>query len=139
MRAGLLGGPTGDAVGNVQSAFSSLFLRDVPLDDESLGHVRKVEVIVQLRGGPDLAGFYSSVIRGRMLHEMRFPAILEIEFQIFQNSRLIAFDGEMRSEEHTSELQSLTNLVCRLLLEKKKIEPGRRTGRSSAPAPSRHG
>src|SRR5258706_4823054 len=27
-----------------------------------------------------------------------------------------------RSEEHTSELQSLTNLVCRLLLEKKKQE-----------------
>src|SRR5258706_151040 len=26
----------------------------------------------------------------------------------------------MRSEEHTSELQSLTNIVCRLLLEKKK-------------------
>src|SRR5262249_61762376 len=26
-----------------------------------------------------------------------------------------------RSEEHTSELQSLTNLVCRLLLEKKKV------------------
>src|SRR5437016_7604078 len=28
-----------------------------------------------------------------------------------------------RSEEHTSELQSLTNLVCRLLLEKKKPKP----------------
>src|SRR5258706_4076975 len=27
---------------------------------------------------------------------------------------------QVRSEEHTSELQSLTNLVCRLLLEKKK-------------------
>src|SRR5258706_13704444 len=27
--------------------------------------------------------------------------------------------GVLRSEEHTSELQSLTNLVCRLLLEKK--------------------
>src|SRR5690606_40250646 len=27
---------------------------------------------------------------------------------------------EMRSEEHTSELQSRENLVCRLLLEKKK-------------------
>ena len=27
----------------------------------------------------------------------------------------------LRSEEHTSELQSRTNLVCRLLLEKKKI------------------
>src|SRR5205823_13774674 len=35
-----------------------------------------------------------------------------------------AFDrkpkGRMRSEEHTSELQSLAYLVCRLLLEKKK-------------------
>src|SRR2546430_9428480 len=28
-----------------------------------------------------------------------------------------------RSEEHTSELQSQSNLVCRLLLEKKKIYP----------------
>src|SRR3989475_2171485 len=28
----------------------------------------------------------------------------------------------MRSEEHTSELQSQSNLVCRLLLEKKKKE-----------------
>src|SRR2546427_3595369 len=28
--------------------------------------------------------------------------------------------GEARSEEHTSELQSQSNLVCRLLLEKKK-------------------
>src|SRR5258706_3258650 len=32
--------------------------------------------------------------------------------------RAVAAPG--RSEEHTSELQSLTNLVCRLLLEKKK-------------------
>src|SRR5262249_62155989 len=31
--------------------------------------------------------------------------------------------GIHRSEEHTSELQSLTNLVCRLLLEKKKKLP----------------
>src|SRR5690606_41852399 len=29
-------------------------------------------------------------------------------------------NGEARSEEHTSELQSRENLVCRLLLEKKK-------------------
>src|SRR5688572_31805826 len=30
------------------------------------------------------------------------------------------FDVVIRSEEHTSELQSQSNLVCRLLLEKKK-------------------
>src|SRR5256886_13621689 len=33
----------------------------------------------------------------------------------------LADGGEPRSEEHTSELQSQSNLVCRLLLEKKKI------------------
>src|SRR5688572_32654812 len=31
----------------------------------------------------------------------------------------LAADGDPRSEEHTSELQSHSNLVCRLLLEKK--------------------
>src|SRR5437016_6998976 len=33
-------------------------------------------------------------------------------------------ESAQRSEEHTSELQSLTNLVCRLLLEKKKQHNG---------------
>src|SRR5690606_39660714 len=32
-------------------------------------------------------------------------------------------DEQLRSEEHTSELQSRENLVCRLLLEKKKHKP----------------
>src|SRR5687767_15491859 len=32
-------------------------------------------------------------------------------------------DGDGRSEEHTSELQSLAYLVCRLLLEKKNTTP----------------
>src|SRR5256885_6443342 len=35
-----------------------------------------------------------------------------------------------RSEEHTSELQSPCNLVCRLLLEKKKKRPRRYSSRS---------
>src|SRR5256885_3740454 len=34
---------------------------------------------------------------------------------------LIGHAGHPRSEEHTSELQSPCNLVCRLLLEKKKL------------------
>src|SRR5262249_12292830 len=34
-------------------------------------------------------------------------------------------DVHFRSEEHTSELQSLTNIVCRLLLEKKKQQASR--------------
>src|SRR2546426_3688715 len=34
--------------------------------------------------------------------------------------RIYTYAGATRSEEHTSELQSPCNLVCRLLLEKKK-------------------
>src|SRR5438093_9644919 len=42
--------------------------------------------------------------------------------------------GRLRSEEHTSELQSLTNIVCRLLLEKKNATTG--TADLHQPAPS---
>src|SRR5438093_10343395 len=38
-----------------------------------------------------------------------------------------------RSEEHTSELQSLTNLVCRLLLEKKKTPSTHNTTQKVTP------
>src|SRR5258706_9527594 len=41
-------------------------------------------------------------------------------FEHFVGEVLGLVDDQHRSEEHTSELQSLTNLVCRLLLEKKK-------------------
>src|SRR5436305_12042956 len=40
---------------------------------------------------------------------------------------------KMRSEEHTSELQSRPHLVCRLLLEKKKTP--RHSGRASSTPP----
>src|ERR1019366_10229232 len=42
-----------------------------------------------------------------------------------------------RSEEHTSELQSLTNLVCRLLLEKNKQVGHRQRRRHPADKPVR--
>src|SRR5256886_4623803 len=37
-------------------------------------------------------------------------------------AKILDFGLAKRSEEHTSELQSQSNLVCRLLLEKKKLE-----------------
>src|SRR5258706_10293967 len=52
---------------------------------------------------------------------------------------LLLLHGEHRtgrSEEHTSELQSLTNLVCRLLLEKKKKKYEQRAPCRSHPSNS---
>src|SRR5256885_5936957 len=44
----------------------------------------------------------------------------DIAFFLHRNPGYIHGDELVRSEEHTSELQSPCNLVCRLLLEKKK-------------------
>src|SRR5258708_9472468 len=47
---------------------------------------------------------------------------LAMTFRVIQmHSGTIDFVSKQRSEEHTSELQSPDHLVCRLLLEKKKI------------------
>src|SRR5690625_6820487 len=49
------------------------------------------------------------------------------ELSIFVRDRGAGFDSEARSEEHTSELQSRGQLVCRLLLAKEKSQPERET------------
>src|SRR5258705_5303528 len=62
---------------------------------------------------------------------MRGPATTQCRRLRYSNegwnsyARLLV-EGETRSEEHTSELQSLRHLVCRLLLEKKKKNTDRR-------------
>src|SRR5260370_21867875 len=45
-------------------------------------------------------------------------AVMQVELQ----AELAELRERVRSEEHTSELQSHLNLVCRLLLEKKKMK-----------------
>src|SRR4030065_885373 len=65
------------------------------------------------------------------------------EFCLLESGRSISRSGSFpRSEEHTSELQSHLNLVCRLLLEKKKHEDARtltKTRRSPCPCSGCHG
>src|SRR2546427_7855934 len=46
------------------------------------------------------------------------PGHVDYTAEVERSMRVL--DGAVRSEEHTSELQSQSNLVCRLLLEKKK-------------------
>src|SRR5438445_4667330 len=50
-------------------------------------------------------------------------ATLGGKFLLVGQEKLYVRPKEIRSEEHTSELQSRQYLVCRLLLEKKKLNP----------------
>src|SRR3989442_11352559 len=61
----------------------------------------------------------------------------------FQTPDIASLGYDIRSEEHTSELQSRPHLVCRLLLEKKKTTPrspaarrSRRPQRTTSPPSS---
>src|SRR5438093_4156298 len=63
-----------------------------------------------------------------LFRSLSVPGSIRIDFEGSLPAWLFGKDLalEIRSEEHTSELQSLTNLVCRLLLEKKKTVPHQR-------------
>src|SRR2546430_11487061 len=60
-------------------------------------------------------------IFGRLGNGDRLPTSLQRSPRGILLGRSEAAFRRRRSEEHTSELQSQSNLVCRLLLEKKKI------------------
>src|SRR2546430_8426322 len=65
---------------------------------------------------------YTTLFRSRLLllHGKGGAKVLLGKLARARDQRLVLRRG--RSEEHTSELQSQSNLVCRLLLEKKKTE-----------------
>src|SRR2546427_5733475 len=65
------------------------------------------------------------VLPGLLFEELGFRYVGPIDGHNFEHllptlENVLKLKGPMRSEEHTSELQSQSNLVCRLLLEKKK-------------------
>src|SRR5437899_7174220 len=62
---------------------------------------------------------YTTLFRSRAMHALRRNGQIAHPLPDLRWRRTRAADGN-RSEEHTSELQSLRHLVCRLLLEKKK-------------------
>src|SRR5690625_5730900 len=59
---------------------------------------------------------------GRKLYQKTIPCLLLMRLQSFKAGYGVVHEltKNVRSEEHTSELQSRGHLVCRLLLEKKK-------------------
>src|SRR5438093_4151007 len=66
---------------------------------------------------------YTTLFRSPQADAQQKAALLAQGISTAMNATML---GLGRSEEHTSELQSLTNIVCRLLLEKKKNAESRR-------------
>src|SRR5438034_4855977 len=70
----------------------------------------------------------AAVLARQELVERLQPALAEVNREIYRRAREFSVQAAFtRSEEHTSELQSHSDLVCRLLLEKKKPEVTRRS------------
>src|SRR2546430_8300158 len=73
-----------------------------------------------LRRGDALLQFTDFGVQVRLItHRGRHAAEQRGNFRTRLHKSENVVDKQQRSEEHTSELQSQSNLVCRLLLEKK--------------------
>src|SRR5256885_3065267 len=90
--------------GSFASAFQKLLTQSTP-------RVRMMSSYTAFTSA--LASAYSMSVTSDTLPSMRFGYISKV-------IEWLAGLDPQRSEEHTSELQSPCNLVCRLLLEKKK-------------------
>src|SRR2546429_6730159 len=66
---------------------------------------------------------YTTLFRSDRLLDNRWLHLVRLgdDLRSLLGVRVHELDGLARSEEHTSELQSRLHLVCRLLLEKKKM------------------
>src|SRR5256885_6497296 len=65
---------------------------------------------------------YTTLFRSPLAHDQLAASVAcEPQRKFRPHIHLHRLGNQPRSEEHTSELQSPCNLVCRLLLEKKKI------------------
>src|SRR3989475_3496604 len=64
---------------------------------------------------------YTTLFRSHehVAHVTRLGRVHEVRHRVRRRGREMRAAEVQRSEEHTSELQSQSNLVCRLLLEKK--------------------
>src|SRR2546426_3943010 len=84
------------------------------------------------------AGSGGRTVRDYKTHTLHHGELRAPDTGVRIDEVLVAFmkatrTSSMRSEEHTSELQSPCNLVCRLLLEKKNPLQSRQEGNSHSP------
>src|SRR3989442_9211785 len=80
---------------------------------------------------------YTTLFRSKSVY-LRFVHVMTCirQYCVLAHSASVLMSCGLRSEEHTSELQSRPHLVCRLLLEKKKIKDPAASPVTSRPNPT---
>ncbi len=68
----------GNAIGDFTGVFTAFFICELPLDDESLSEVRKVQIAVEFGCGPNFADFDAAVIRWVALNKIGVLAVFKI-------------------------------------------------------------
>src|SRR2546430_8843789 len=86
------------------------------VSNENVSQVLVPMVVEQTGRGERSYDIYSRLLKDRIV----FVGQIDDHIANLVIAQLLFLQMEDRSEEHASELQSQSNLVCRLLLEKKK-------------------
>src|SRR2546430_3006550 len=85
------------------------------------------------------SSIHSLILCVRMgLRDVKLGSNTHKAMYLLKNLSAFLKDFFLRSEEHTSELQSQSNLVCRLLLEKKKLHLFSRSRRNTNNRTNKH-
>src|SRR5438034_1267656 len=116
---------------HVPGALVEPMRREFHLSDMQIGLLGSVFIWLYAIMGVPLGRIADSGSRKKLLAwglvvwaSLTACAAIATNFSILLISRVGAGLGEARSEEHTSELQSHSGIVCRLLREKKKARMG---------------
>src|SRR2546427_6729633 len=104
-------------------------MKDILIGESLMGdgnEVAHIDLLIGPKNGPVGVAFANGLVNQNQGHTALLavlePNLIPKPATMMMNKVTIkgANQAVLRSEEHTSELQSQSNLVCRLLLEKKK-------------------
>ena len=81
---GLLRRSAGNTIGDIFRVLARFLVNGFSFNGKSLSDMWKIEVVIQLGGNPDFAGFNPAMVRGITKREVGLFAVLEVKADIFK-------------------------------------------------------
>ena len=86
----------GDAVDGFTARFACLLVDGFPLDPKGLADMRKIEIVIECRGGRNLSDFDTTMFAIARTDEFsRIAMLMKIAVDILVQLSLVQFDGKM--------------------------------------------